>query len=342
MKKVFFLLITAIAFYNLNATVRTVNNLGGAQFFDIESAINASSPGDTIYITGSPIEYVPPSSAKNGLTFIGPGFNPDKQNPHTASTYGRWLVGNSNTFIGLSLRNFAFNPNSGGDRIEGLVVKRCYIHDDLGISGCGYYSSVLYESCVVVNATLLHSNTFCPTASPVYSATVRNCLFYNANLYGAVSVVLNVLVDHNVFIKTSPGSIISPSPGGAQINFTNNIFSNSTATNGGAGCIYNNNFSTLENLNINGGTNNLQGSNPQFVNALGGSFSFSHDYHLAVGSPCIGTGTSGEDMGIYAGANPMVWQGFPPIPQMNYMNLIGTQVLQGGSLNVSFQATIKN
>lgn len=342
MKKVLLTLATIIFYGNLFATVKTVNNLGGAQFGDIQSAINGASPGDTIYIVGSPIGYAAPSNAKDNLTFIGPGFNPDKQNPLQASIYNRWPVGNYNTFIGLALQNFAFNPNSSSDRIEGLIVKRCYIHDDPYMISCGYYSSVLYESCVFVNAVVFNSNPNCNTFAPVYSGTIRNCLFYNSSLYGFVSNVLNVLVDHNVFNKTAPGGVISNIIANPQINFTNNIFSNSTANIGSPGCTYNNNFSTLENLNVNGGANNLQGANPQFVNAPGGSFAFIHDYHLTTGSPCIGTGTSGEDMGIYAGATPMVWQGFPAIPQMNYMNLLGTQVLQGGSLNVSFQATIKN
>ena len=42
------------------------------------------------------------------------------------------------------------------------------------------------------------------------------------------------------------------------------------------------------------GSNNIQGSDPEFVNST-------PDYRLAATSPCLGTGMSGSDMGIYDG-----------------------------------------
>lgn len=341
MRKLFITAALFISSFSLFATIRTVNNQGGAQFTDIGSAITAASSGDTIYIHGSSAYYCIPSTVKDNLTFIGPGFNPQKQVPNIANiTCGLWPVGDNNTFIGLEIQGFMSNPNCNYCRMESLTVKRCRVYGNL-TAGCAYFSNILYENCVFMNMALFTSNGNCGPAAPIYSATIRNCIFYNSVLWANVSYVINVLVDHNVFISTGGGSVIS-TLANPQASFTNNIFNNCTATvsGGGGGLTYNNNFSTTQNLNINSGTGNLQGANPQFVNYPGGAFTYSHDYHLAAGSPCIGTGTGGGDMGVYAGLTPFFADGTPPIPQISLFNILGTQVPSGGAVNIQFQSKV--
>jgi hypothetical protein len=41
-------------------------------------------------------------------------------------------------------------------------------------------------------------------------------------------------------------------------------------------------------------------SDPKYVN----NSSEPYDYHLASGSPCVGTGKGGADMGCYSGLDP--------------------------------------
>jgi len=71
-----------------------------------------------------------------------------------------------------------------------------------------------------------------------------------------------------------------------------------------------------------------------FVNypSLGDYFSFTYDYHLASGSPCIGTGTNSTDVGVYGGSkrfNPGI---MPPVPQIMQINFKNSTVPVGGTL----------
>jgi hypothetical protein len=358
MKKVLFVLITVIACINLNATVRTVSNTTSnpGQYSTIEAAVVASSPGDTIYINGSATIYNAPSTVKTNLTFIGAGHNPQKQNPLTTYIAGTFTAGTGYKLIGLILQGLNGNGSNGlGNVISGITIQRCLFYGDAGNGrifapnvSIGALSNVLIEECLLFGngPEMFWANN----NDRVYSnLTMRNNIFYLRTTSSVFDKMSNassgILFDHNIFI--SPGTSFPVfkagfSSGTAGISFTNNIFQNTTATIGSSVFSYLNNFSTLENLNINGGANNLQGASPQFVNYPGGEFSYTHNYNLAAGSPCIGTGSNGNDMGIYAGAAPFHWDGVASIPQVTLMNIAGTQVQQGGSINVSFQAVIRN
>lgn len=323
------------------ATIRTVNNLGTAQFSDIGSAITASSKGDTIYIHGSPYGYSisPTYVFKDSLTFIGPGFNPTKQNPHVAYIASRWWAGHNNTFIGLFMQDVGHNPVTGHYLNTRFI--RCRIKAMYGLCENNYISNMLFDGCILEGFILFNVvPASCNGSRNFYGATIRNCLFYGAYIYGGGYNSFNDLVVENcIFYHGNPSTIVTPING----TFTNNIFVNANvdpANN--PGVVFNNNFSTTENLNVSGNSGNVQGTSPSFVNAPGGTFAFSHDYHLATGSPCLGTGTGGTDMGIYSGAAPFHMDGASSIPQINYFNVLGTQILQGNSIKVSFQSVIKN
>jgi hypothetical protein len=59
MKKIALLFLISFFSFNANSTVRTVNNapINAGTFTDIQTAINASALGDTVYVHGSPIAY---------------------------------------------------------------------------------------------------------------------------------------------------------------------------------------------------------------------------------------------------------------------------------------------
>lgn len=338
---VFFLYLIIVPTKWASATSRTVDNLGSGQFTSISAAITASAKGDTIYILGSPSGYDAGTAVKDSLTFIGPGFNPDKQNPFVAYIATGWRIGHYNKFIGLDIQNLATNPVTGN--ISNITLFRCRLRSGLYICEYNAFADVVLDGCVLEGYALFNVSTNnCNYQKMFYGAVVRNCLFYNGGLMGGgFTSATNLVVENCSFFSNSVGQIV---PSNLQAStFTNNIFYNVTITSGASPTlVFNNNFSSTENLNINGGQGNIQGTSPGFVNAPGGTFAFSHDYHLAAGSPCSGTGTSGTDMGIFGGTNPLHWDGASVLPQIRYFNVLGSQVNQGGNLKVTFQSLIKD
>jgi hypothetical protein len=106
------------------AASRTVSNnpstLG--QFNTIQAAIDASDPGDTIYVYGSPNIYASFVIRDKKLTIIGPGWSPDKNLPNLA------------TVAGCAIRNSAASGTPDGTELQGLVFSQSA---DLGNAGAG-------------------------------------------------------------------------------------------------------------------------------------------------------------------------------------------------------------
>ena len=316
-------------------------------FYDINSAIVAASKGDTIYIQGTQTNYCIPATAKDSLTFIGSGFDPQKQNAYpTVVACGTWALGEYNVVIGMRIQGLAQNRPAG---MANLTIKRCYLYNSgVGLLTLFTYQSVdnvIFEDCIFKDLSLFSNCNGCSTSnggSYIGSAVVRNCLFYDSRLLANISVtVSNMLVDHCVFYNNSPASIFAGVPTSSQIDMTNTIFINADPViASGTGVTYTYNFSDSQNLNsVNSGSNNLQGAITQFVNSPGGTFNFTHNYHLLAGSPCIGSGTSGSDMGIYGGLTPMRWDGSAGVPRIDFFNILGTQVAPNGNLNIQFKST---
>lgn len=355
MKKMVIILFTFLTSIHIFATVRTVNNAvaNPGQYSTIEAAIIASSPGDTIYIHASAINYTVPAISKNNLTFIGAGHNPQKQNPYTTYVVGGFPVGQGNKLIGLRLEGIN-GANGNGGNLTGISIQRCVLHGSYAGVIFGSFISIGTLSDVLVEESILFGNGaqmfWAENPDRVFTnLTMRNNIFYFTGTSSVFDNMSNastgILFDHNIFISTGATQPVFKAgfQGGASgISFTNNIFQNTNATTSSIVFGYFNNFSTLQNLNVNGGTGNLQGASPQFVNYPGGPFAYSHNYNLAAGSPCIGTGSGGSDMGIYAGASPFHWEGVASIPEIILMNVSGTQIPQGGAIHISFQSLIKN
>jgi hypothetical protein len=100
---------------------------------------------------------------------------------------------------------------------------------------------------------------------------------------------------------------------------------------------FNNNIPGSGNL----GSGNIVDANPVFTNfpLQGGALSYSHDFTLLPGSPAIGAGTDGTDIGILGGMLPFDVGANPYFPQMMEVSLpSGSSVPAGGTLNVHFKA----
>jgi hypothetical protein len=161
---------------------------------------------------------------------------------------------------------------------------------------------------------------------------VANNLFISPNSYG-LNLSRSTAFDNNIFI----GQDFIGTNDIQNCSFNNNIFY----------CLNN----TLPTSTTNTFANNITGVNPGFVNAPGVTspslynFDDTHNYNLASGSPGIGAGTNGANIGIYGGTyawpeggaagSGFMYSQEANIPQVNRMDVLNSSVQQNGTLNVN-------
>lgn len=325
-----------------SATVRTVNNIGGGQYSDIESAVVASAINDTVYICGSNTAYLPPSTRKDGITFIGTGFNVQKQSPVKSTIWPNQIfnVGNNNRLIGLVLggsTNISFVNYTGG-----LTLERCF---GSGVLTCingpgGTLYNLVVNNCVW-NNVLTNSNT-----GQIYNTLISHSMFYysSSNVpFASFNNAGSVLVDYCTFYNYSgaANSIFGGAPAGG-FTFNNSVFYNCFPGNNIGTFTYNYNMAPIA---LTGATN-INNSAWNFVQAQGttttANFDFAWDFNLLPASPGHNTSADGNDRGIYGGIIPFQWDGEPAIPQIDVMTTTGTQFAPGGSMQINFQSSVQD
>jgi hypothetical protein len=245
-----------------SATVRTVDNNANSpgQYTTLSAAITASSPGDSIYISGSNTSYGSVTINKR-LTIFGTGYNPAKQIP-LVSTVGTITL---DTVISVS--------GASGTRIYGITSSN--LTDNYGAKNVTVERVYFNGSSVTLAANtsgfILRNNVF---NGNIYLYQATNILIENNLIYsGAIhySAQPTIIINHNVFLAPAASSIAL-----YQISFatiTNNIFwgltpLGSSVTNN----TFNNNLTFQTSNDVipgpsNLGNGNLVTTNPQFVNA---------------------------------------------------------------------------
>ena len=122
---------------------------------------------------------------------------------------------------------------------------------------------------------------------------------------------------------------------------------------GASNSVYNNNLTYICNNNVlppttgsgNTGSGNIVSSNPLFINypALGANFAWTHDYGLQAGSPAIGAGTGGTNIGLTGGTYPLnQLKGNSPLPVVTSLSLPNSSVPVSGTLQGNIQAKVRN
>jgi hypothetical protein len=335
---VLFILSALTSAWGAQAAVITVDNNpnSAGQFTNLQNAINAASPGDTLYISGSTGNYGQVHTNKR-LCFIGTGYNPMKQIPMTCYVQDIYLdslnsiSGSSGTYIsGLTTNsvsasyaaknitvermrmNYGIGMNSGS---SGWIIRNCFLNASIDVSNS---SNVLIENNVIYDHPIQTSSQS--------SVVISNNIFLNT--LGSGSFCLNgvsmATVQNNIFWGTSP----------LGTNVINNTFNNNLTFQTGSDNIPGAN---------NNGSNNQVGQNPQWVNAPSPAINYSYDYNVTSGSPAHNAGSDGSDMGIYGGLAVMPDQtGMPAIPQMLEMNIHNPVIVPAGTLNVDFKAKKNN
>lgn len=285
---------------NAQNTITVDNSVGShAEYSDLQSAISAASSGDIIYVHASEINYGDITINKS-LRLIG--YSHLSSEKQTRIRDIQLLDNSSNsTFSGLHLTNDFYTNNS--TMVTGIVIENCYIASNLFFNYGGVDDIIIrgniinaigsngsstnnnnYTNAIITNNIILYYIGL----KNHQSITIKNNIFlspfYGYPVYNAVYATGSITLQNNIFYYNT-SSTYNPNTNGV-------VFENCLTYNIGAGSV-----SALT------GTNNQNNQNPLFTadNSDAVYNAEIDDYHLQGGSPAIGAGVGGVDMGIYDG-----------------------------------------
>jgi hypothetical protein len=369
----YFLLGSMVAF----AKVHTVSNNPStlAQFSTIQSAINASDSGDTIYVHGSSILYPAFVVDGKGIVIIGPGWRPDKNQPLRALINQGVEIRGSNS-SNTELNGLVFTGSvsfidgvSPGDSDGGGADNIRMIRNEFrsttiiygGAISIASFSNHLYEGCYFSNVSMHVGGGRGPIPGHSYNNFIlRNNIFRDCTISSFVSTN-NFLFDHNLFYSSTSRRVFCQCE---FLLFTNNIFNKANVLQSSCGdafrginsCTFTSNITFqvggvadtpwISNGNIDAG-GNVANQNPLMANQLNvdaGDDNPLLNFTIAAG-PGNNSGTDGKDMGLLfdvsGGAN---WSNCHTsrLARIFKMN-IGTPVIApGGTLTVTIDARKSN
>lgn len=291
-------------------------------FTNLQAAHDGAAAGDTLYLIGSPVNYITTKvTITKKLIIIGPGYflseNPDAQ-ANVASAFI------NNTAVGVC-EELEFAVGSQGSVLMGIeiigrlvintnniLVKRNHIIQE---SGCNLSqvningSNVLFVQNYVEGR--LNNTSFAVvniTAGQSGITVANNYLFHEAYGNGAGVAALispassSLEVSNNIFV----GGIIVTNATvqnnlfqtGNNLTFTSSLVRNNI---GGAGVFL---------PAGNGNSSNVSSFSAGFI----GTGSTDGKWQLSTSSIFKGAGFNGVDCGIFGGTEPYVLSGIPPIP----------------------------
>ncbi|MFK7953340.1 MAG: hypothetical protein AB8B73_10885 [Ekhidna sp.] len=370
----FFLLFSAII--PVSATTFTVDNNAGstAQYTNLQTAIDAAQPGDTLLVAGSATSYGNVTVRKK-LILIGAGYA-GLQSSISNLTFLNLTAasGSSDSFVsGFSINGIRFGTSytgqTGRASLSGLIVERSNLttinfdntQDDYSnfifrnniLNGTtnfnsnnsleATYSNMLFSNNIHnagvffsgVNVSISNGQEFISSLQNVSGVAIRNGIFIGSSS-AAFSDMRGATVENNIFYSRnliSEADYASFDSLQYSLNFNNNIT-----------------YLTSQDLTLNSwyavGADN-QMADPLFESfpVDGAAFSVDHNYRLKAGSPGVGAGVNGEDLGIYGGTYP--WPGdlalYPKGPRMTELKPVGSPSVPAGStLEVQFKSVINN
>jgi hypothetical protein len=326
------------------ATVFTVCNTPGsiAQYADAQAAIDAAEAGDTIYLMAS--SYGPPQhygtlSINKQLTVIGAGTWLAEDAPQNGP-YARvqWIdlgeFSGGSTFLGLRIASAIRTINVA---VANITIRHCIVNRVDGSTGYSQYRWTIANS-ILDNSSSGPVNIGCARECVITNCIIRSP--YNISLGDFIGACGHPSADNvftnnivfklgenymnpleNVRVAEISGNIIhggSDDVDNGQLilssNVTHNLFFGAYSEAGLIGP-----SSTA--------SDNIYGADPLFtettVMTTPGPYPWVTnlnppyaDLDLQTGSPALGSGIGGADMGIYTGSHP--WLDSPASPGRRY------------------------
>lgn len=330
------------AFGISQAAILTVSNLpaGGAQYATLIAAYNAASPGDTLMLQGSNTAYSLPSGTQwnKSMVVIGTGVFPDKDNVINAriSYFQFGALASNSKFYGV-----VFTSHVGPvSQVSGLNLYFEACQFDTYVDVNGDQGTWTFVNCLFEQNNNL--NVYLSGATNSFAGVeFRNCIF-DGYIAGANNPGIPWLFDHCLFLTTSS----SPFSSLRNATISNCIFAN-RFPDGVTNTTFLNNLCAVSGTfppaggGGNSALNNIENTNPLFVTYTTNQlFSSNHDYHLQAGSPAIGTGSDGTDIGLFGGSTGFNLSFEPQnTPVMRRILIQNPSIAPNGILNVNVKAS---
>jgi len=361
MKKLFFsIVLLVVAGFTINAqTVRYVDNNQGAptaanlNYTTIQAAINASTPGDIIYIQPSPNTYGN-ITIDRIINLYGLGHNPELNAGQNAYIPNITFQGpaSGSLITGLSITNINLSQNHVN---HGVVITNNLISGTItGFNGTNNTNDI-----VISGNYFSHGSTNFINNNQGQNWIIANNIFYRSSTNWAWNIVTNLnnttIFNNNIVLSRQIGDgsqqiEIFATSNGTQISNNIFIFTGTSVANmnigGNSSLSFNNNltYSVITAFETLGGTN-IDDVDPQFVafdpnNALGNT---SHDFNIQGGSPAENAGSDGNDLGVMNGAYPFDIRGYPTLlPFLTDFVIFNNILSEGTDLNINVKADANN
>lgn len=341
--------IAFICVYKVNAQIYVDNNTGAnAAFSDLQTAIHAASPNDVIYVQPSPNIYGSATiNINKPLTIVGRSHSLE----NFVTTTQSFIIneqGSGTTLKGLFIPDITIlGKQSTGAGVPPVIVENIAIlnckFQTASIESLPYETSTVGANNLIIQGCILNrisnsyasnltiSNNVIQNSSGTFtlptSATITNNMFVgqHPNISKLPNATGNIIIQNSIFIRNDPSPNI--------LNMSNAKLENCLTYNYGTGT-YDIDSNTQK-------TNCLENINPIFTNFTPDSnitFNLDADYTLQTGSPAIGAGINGEDLGVFGGgfnfSNVGVPAGYPTV------NIVSStaSLPQNGSLKVTLTA----
>lgn len=302
MKTIFSTIILAVCFSFTalpQALISVELNGISSLYNNLDSAIINAQPGSVILLPGG--IFICNTDINKPIHIKGVGHYPDS----TTAT-GRTVIPNNITITSEgsygSIEGVSFTGNIYYSSVIHHIIRRCKIN----ILSMGWYQS----SDIVIS-----ENSIYQLQGGVNSSLIEKNIIIGLYMAGSLNFVNNIFLAENAIFWTS------------NCQFNNNVFYGAGAiyAQSGNNVFYNNLFVDNETIisGSNTGYNNIfnQPQSSIFVSHSGSLFSYESNFHLQPGSPGIGAGNDGHDIGIYGTAIPYKEGGVPSNPHIQMQNI---------------------
>ncbi|NRA93577.1 MAG: hypothetical protein HRU26_13010 [Psychroserpens sp.] len=354
MKTLFLFIAGCLAFNAYSQTVHIVdNNQGaGAQYTSVQAAVDAAAPGDIIYLQPSPNGYGDINMTKP-LNIYGIGYTPELNSGQRATVSNilfRSADASGSKISGLRI-NGIFLDNTTFNNHD-VVITNNYIGQIIGNN-----STSAANNAIISGNHLRNPNFRCIYVLNSQNWIISHNTIHQTNTssgwgtfedFNASTIFNNNIVSTRQNGDGNQAILLFNSCSGSQISnniflFTGNNVTNFTSSGGNNALNFQNNLTFNYNgtLDLLSGMNNLDNTDPQFVNINPSAVlsTTTNDFNIQAGSPAENAGADGNDLGVENGSFPFDNRGYPTeLPYLTDFVIFNNIISPGTPLNINIKA----